>query len=518
MAGNRPLDELKFSYIEYIYRCNRSFAKFSNWWYLPSSSRERFGTFVQDKYVNQLLGKKVNNVSVNGFRFILQKFPTLKSILNLIRDNLLLIKILLRKKPALHRKVDILFIHPIHDLPIRKKNGSIWNHYFGELPEVYLKLGLNVEISGVNDPGVFNKDIIFQERGYRISNSLAYLKWRDLCVVNWQYVKHFLIGLKLPIANNEKESILYKLIQRESKTKLYNIFWGNIYKQAFVNIINQLNPNYVFHTYENNWWERSLNKAYNENSSQIKKCIGFIHCSILDSHLKYTLIQDEWSLKPGPDELIVTGYNALQILCKRSGYDKKKIKIGYDLRGPNLLNIQKKNRSSLRRILVLLEGLDTMPSFLWFILETIPMDVYKLSVRCHPVYPIQNPAFLEIRNHKLYNQLLVTENTSLEDDLQSADLVIYKGSTSALYAAYMGIPLLRYRDDWWASDDPLHYCNNLKKEFSTSEELLEGIQYFKDMDHHFFNEQKEKLQEYVYQYMRPYKGDELNKFAQELVS
>jgi len=485
---------------------------------LPSSSRERIGSFVQDEYVSRLLGKNVDTISANGYRFFLQKFPTIKSILSLIRDNLLLIKILLRKKPTLHRKVDILFIHPIHDLPIRKKNGSIWNHYFGELPEGYLKLGLNVEISGVNDPGVYNKDIIFQEREYRISNSLSYLKWRDLCVVNWQFIKHFLFGLKFPIANNERESILYKLIQRESKTKLYNIFWGNVYKQAFANIINQLNPNYVFHTYENNWWERSLHVALLRSRNSVKNCIGFIHCSILESHMKYTLIQDEWKLKPSPDELLVTGKNIMGVLETRGGYDFDKIRVGYDLRGPNLYSIQKRKVSQIRKLLVLLEGLDTMPDLLALVLESIPLDTYQLSVRCHPVFPIEKPEFHKIRNHTLYPQLNVTRGTTLEEDLSEADLVIYKGSTSALYAAYMGIPLMRFQDDWWASDDPLLGCKSLKKGFSNSKELREGIESFKLMKAADFSSEQKIMQEYVFDYMNPYKDSELSDLASRLIS
>jgi hypothetical protein len=518
LARKFHLEELKTTYIDYIYRCNKSFGTFSNWWYLPSSSRERIGTFVQDDYVNLLSDKKIKRSSNKGFKNFLQKFPSLKSFLSLLRDNFLLLQILLRNKPKFKRKVDILFIHPIHDLPIRKQNGSIWNHYFGELPENYLNLGLNVEVSGVNDPGIFVKDIIFQERGYRISNSLCYLKWQDLIKANLKYFKHFLIGLKFPKPIDDKEKLLHKLIQKESKSKLYNIFWGNIYSLAFDRLIKKLNPKHLFQTYENNWWERSINIAYLRNRDTVQKCIGFIHCSVLESHMKYTLVQDEWRLKPGPNELLITGKNILPVLSKRGNYEISKIRVGYDLRGPNLYSIQKRSLGKITKLLVLLEGLDTMPDLLLLILESIPMDIYQLSVRCHPVFSIEKPEFHKIRNHNLYSKLTVTRGTTLEDDLKNADLVIYKGSTSALYAAYMGIPLIRFQDEWWASDDPLHNCNYLKKEFSTSEELLEGIQYFKDMDQLVFNEQKEKLQEYVFQYMQPYKDDELKKLAQELIS
>lgn len=518
MASYKQLEELKTTYIDYIYRCNASFGMFSNWWYLPSSSRERIGTFVQDEYVNQIGSKIKIKASVGSFQDFLRKFPAIKSILSLLRDNLILLKIIFRKKPDLNRKVDILFVHPIHDLPIRKQNGSIWNHYFGELPETYLDLGLEVEIAGVNDPGVFGKDIIFQERGYRISNSLSFLKISDLVEANLQSIKHFLLGLRFPRPKNEREKLLHKLIQKESKSKLYNVFWGNIYKLAFANIISKLNPDFIFHTYENNWWERSLNQAHLSKKNTTKKCIGFIHCSILESHMKYTLVQDEWRLKPSPDALLVTGKNILSVLSERGGYDFKNILVGYDLRGPNLYSIQKRNLGQIKQILVLLEGLDTMPDLLLLVLESLPLDMYQLKVRCHPVFPIEKPEFHKIRNHELYSKLTVTRGTSLEDDLNEADLVVYKGSTSALYAAYKGIPLLRFQDDWWASDDPLIGCNILKKTFSNSVELLEGIEQFKLMKEEVFSEEQKKMQAYVFDYMNPYKDSELNHLASKLIS
>ncbi|WCL51243.1 hypothetical protein [Leptospira sp. GIMC2001] len=518
MPDKLNLREAKQVYIDFIYRCNQAFDKSSNWWFLPSSSRERTGTNVQDEFVAFACGKEFKPKIRKGIEKFFYEYPIIKSLLSLIRDNFLLINILIRRKDNLSRKVDILFIHPLHDLPIRRIKDRIWNHYFGELPENYLDLGYKVEVSGVCDPGFFKKDIAFSERGYRITNPLSYLKWRDLLLTNVQFLNFFLFGLNIPKPNNLIEEKLHYLVSKESKVKLYNIFWGIIYQKAFSNTIQELKPNYIFHTYENNWWERSLNKAYNENKASVNKCIGFIHCSILDSHLKYTLIQDEWFLKPSPDELLVTGNTVINILSKRGGYDFSKIRIGYDLRGPNLFDIQKKKKSPLKRILVLLEGLDTMPAFLLLLIETIPLDEYQLSVRCHPVYPIHNPAFLEIRNHNYYSQLLVTANTSLEEDLESADLVIYKGSTSALYAAYKGIPLLRYQDEWWASDDPLLHCNFLKKDFAVSKEILEGIQYFKDMEQDAFYEEQAKLQEFVFHYMHPYEEDQLKKLARELIS
>jgi hypothetical protein len=236
--------------------------------------------------------------------------------------------------------------------------------------------------------------------------------------------------------------------------------------------------------------------------------------------MKYTLLRDEWDIKPGPDEILVTGHEAEKVLKRRGAYKDDSIRIGYDLRGPNLYLIkQKGNRpKKIKNILVLLEGLSTMPKFLQLVMKTKGIMDYPLSVRCHPILPIEKSEFKEIREHQLFKNLNVTINTTLEEDLENTDIVIYKGTTSAMYAGYMGIPLLKFVDDWWASDDPLVGCLSFKKLFSNSNELLEGIQYFQNMKDKDYEQEKVAMQKYVFDYMRPYTKSELKQLAYELLN
>jgi len=522
---NIDITTAKKAYEEYIYKCNNSFSKKSLWWYIPSSSRERLGSIVQDKFIDHVIDRKSSEKKdLKDLTWKLKfgnKFPFLKSILSLIRDSFILIKILLLKKNIdTNKNIDLVFVHPIHNLPIRRVDSKIWNHYFGELPSYLVSLGNKVEVLGPLDPDLFLKNEIFEDKNYTISNILFFFKLRDILKL-YSNLFCFIFSFKtFPQANNELEKKLKQLIGMEVKTKAYNLFWGLVYQISFERYIKLRKPKFVFHTYENNWWERAINRACEENPGIVKKQVGYLHCSILDSHMKYTLLKDEWNLKPSPDEILVTGPVAKEILLRRGHYPTEKIRVGYDLRGPNLYQIkQKENRpKKLNHILVLLEGLNTMPKFLRLVLETLGELDYKLSVRCHPVFPIKQPEFREVREHRLFSKLTVTQKTTLDEDLEKADLVIYKGTTSALYAGYMGIPLMKFADEWWASDDPLVGCSAFKKEFSNSIELLKGIEYFADMTDEIYKQEKTFLQKYVFDYMRPYTESELKQFANELIS
>lgn len=523
MINKIDLLSVRKKYEDYIYQWNKSFSKSSLWWYIPSSSRERLGSLVQDKFVRYVLNEPYSSDSLrinNWKNWITVKFPFFKSILSLLRDSFLILKLLLSKRNInLKENIDITFIHPIHDLPSRKINDKNWNHYFGELPDYYSSRGKKVEMIGPVDSNILFKQEMFSSENYVITNVIFFLRFRDLLKIYFSIISFFLFQKNFPKPNDQLEKKLHQLINEEIKTKLYNLFWGSVYKFAFAQYLKTRKPSLVFHTYENNWWERAVDIACEENRNIVKKKIGFLHCSILDAHMKYSLLNDEWSLKPSPDEILVTGKQAKKILLRRGNYEEKIIRVGYDLRGPNLYNIkQRKNRPvNINKILVLLEGLNTMPKFLKLVLETVGNLDYELSVRCHPVFPITQPEFKEVREHSLFSKLTVSKNSSLDEDLDKADLVIYKGSTAALYAGYMGIPMLKFKDEWWASDDPLVECKFFKKEFSNSIELLEAVKYFSGMEDTLYEKEKKNIQDYIFEYMTPYKDFELNKLAEELI-
>jgi hypothetical protein len=122
------LQYLKNIYEKYTYKCNQLFPKNSLWWYLPTSSRERIGSYIQDRFVNAFLSIKINYPKRVGIRKYLDLFPVIKALIWLLLDNIFILKFLISKPRPILEKSDILFIHPIHSLQTRKVNGKIWNY------------------------------------------------------------------------------------------------------------------------------------------------------------------------------------------------------------------------------------------------------------------------------------------------------------------------------------------------------------------------------------------------------
>ncbi|EMK25236.1 hypothetical protein [Leptospira kirschneri] len=517
----------KEEYDQYIYLCNKSFAKSSSWWFVPSSSRERFGTNVQERYiewVRKLSNPNELNSQEKWFKITFKKILVYKTFLYFIKILMLLFYHALKSFYKIVRNTktdfDVVFVRPLHPLKVDFNEKNIFDHYFGELPKLMNQLQKKVIILGPADPSIEWESTLFEKKDLEISNLLKYFSF--LSFLRWLFVSisEYFLRLKLPEPSSNYTKILYELISEEFRESYIRRLLGVAYYFSFTNFLKKNKKSIIFHTYENNPWERAIDRACQENFHLVQKNFGFLHCSILESHRKYRLLYDEWDLKPSPDTILVTGLNAKEILMKFGSYKEDHITIGYDLRGPNLFNIRDKNKlnGKIKTILVLLEGLNTMPKLLKLVMDTILNIPGKIIlVRCHPVYPISNPEFNLIRENPLFQKVIVSSNVSLEEDLLKADLAIYKGSTSALYAAFMGIPLLRFQDTWWSSDDPLKYCTALKKEFNDSKSLLDGISFFEDMNFREYLSEKKIAKEYILEYMKPYRKSDLEKFAKDIV-
>ncbi|EKR74379.1 hypothetical protein [Leptospira noguchii] len=553
------LMQYKNDYEKLIYKLNSSFKFNSSWWFVPVSSREWYSSEIQRMYqfypkMLEFLKKQSEQITLscntrfqkdlveiaakkNGYKVICPfrikmrfkifaildviriKKIFLSTIFNFLRIS---IKSFFRSNLENDGRRLAVFFRPIHEPAISIRQDTPWDHYFGELPYEVSKTGRKVIILGLSD---------------NPCQTTAYYNYKDDILVYsifhyWSYKDFFRIfffGLKdlffPPQVTADIKSLLPGIADQINKEVRY-YYWNRLIAKAFEltckRFFSHNSSIYLFHTYENNWWERAVDMACKENYSKVKANYGFLHCAILESHKKYVLINDEWSLKPSPDKIIVTGPKAKEILLGMGKYDLNGIEIGYDLRGPNLNNIKRKSKKpeQINRILVLLEGLNTMPGLLILVMESLrDVSSILLTVRCHPVYPISNPDFDLVRKNSCFDRISVSNGTSLDEDLLISDAVIYKGSTSALYAAYMGIPLLRFKDDgWWASDDPLLYCGALKKEFGNSLSLIEGINYFKSLSEEEYLTQSEEIRVFALEYMRPYKKGDLGKYVEDLFS
>ena len=101
---------------------------------------------------------------------------------------------------------------------------------------------------------------------------------------------------------------------------------------------------------------------------------------------------------------------------------------------------------------------------------------------------------------------------SLEEDLFNADLCIYWGSTVALEALSMGIPLIHYNMQTKLSFDPLFRCNNLKWNVTNNDSLCELIETINSLSNKEYIWKTNQAKEYINRYFYPVNDNNMSKF------
>jgi len=203
-------------------------------------------------------------------------------------------------------------------------------------------------------------------------------------------------------------------------------------------------------------------------------------------------------------------------MIRFSGHTPDELVAGCALRHEYLAKIPPRPglRRPVRNILVVLEGLPTMSHLVKLVHDDLnDSEIYRTVVRPHPAYGLGltlSDAGLTIAGFRGLSESI---HPSILDDLEEADLVIYKGSTAALEAGYMGIPLVHFKQQNLLTDDPLFEVSSLKEVIETSEELLRAIERFSVMDNGDFHNQHSQLCRYIDEYLSMPTADNTSVFV-----
>jgi hypothetical protein len=500
-----------------VTQSSRSFNTFSSYWLTSFSSRDRYNSNIQDYFILQahldLLISKSNKKTLEVyckdyltfkmvrqylfqhnihavisfknwinlyFKHFLSYFRKVKGLLILARELFFLfIYSILRYLNKKENKIyEYVFICPL-DLPlIYDCKHNYKDRYFGYLPFKFFRAGKKIAIFGTLPNGIklFRRKSNLPKE-YLISPILSTLSMPD-------WIQLFFISLREiffpPRVDLRRKSFL-RPFHHIVNYELFNSYSERIIGRALYlsvrNIIRRSPKVNLIHTFENNAWEKAILQSFRKYSEG-GAIIGYHHCAVLQSHQKNYTDNIEMKRRPFPDRVYTTGLESKKAMCKIGKYPKKRIRVGEDLRGPKLQSIPiiSQKPKKIKNILFLMEGLISMENILKIIIELKEKrPELEFSVRPHPALSWDS-FFLASLDSVLAGKIVKLDpSESINLHLKTADAVIYKGSTSVLYAAYSGIPLLRYRDDWWLSDDPLFFGEVIKEEFESKEELFTSI-------------------------------------------
>ena len=296
---------------------------------------------------------------------------------------------------------------------------------------------------------------------------------------------------------------LARLIQRDIYANRGTIVSCLLFESALTRLVKDLHPTQIIHSCENNPWERACSQVANTLIPK-PEVTGYMHCAVILSHTKIIVTEKEKAVRPLPNRLVCTGPRARDIMIRFGGHSANEIESGCALRHGYLQGIRPRamlNRP-IQHILVVLEGLPTMPQFLKFIYDALDGELqFRTTIRPHPSYSFKSILDNAGLSVSQFRTLTVSSQKDIVEDFENADLVVYKGSTAGIEAAYLGIPVIHVEMQNLLTDDPLFEITSLKGVVQSPNEMVPAILRFSTMDHREFLSQHEALRNYVDGYL-----------------
>jgi len=266
-------------------------------------------------------------------------------------------------------------------------------------------------------------------------------------------------------------------------------------------------------THENNPWERMCTLAFREKDRNIK-VIGYQNTVIPQGAANMFISSYESRDLSLPDVILTLGEETKKMITKYGCYEDKVVKNSCGLKFEYLFKIppyQRKKRSG--NILLALEGVFEAYKVTNYVLRELKDNAfYTVRIRAHPAFPLECFKYKLDCDPEAISNFTVSKGSSLEEDIEWADIVIYWGSTVAMEALIMGRPAIHFNMSSVLSFDPLAECNHLKWSVCEQDALLPKIEEINSLDDRELIHGRNKAKEYLQSYFYPVTEDSLKEF------
>lgn len=289
-------------------------------------------------------------------------------------------------------------------------------------------------------------------------------------------------------------------------------FYQSLYYDMIRRLVESVKVKTFLLTYENNPWEKMSMLAIRGFSPETE-IIGYQHTVVPQASANAFISSKESNVIPMPDRILTVGKIPKEIMEKYGSYDSGKIEPACGLRFEYLFNSSKCERKRRGHILLAVEGLNGAHRLVNYVIKELSGNMkYEVRVRTHPALPLA--LFKSKLTHPLDGipNFSLSQNISLQDDLEWSDIVIYWGSTVSLEALVMGKPVIRYDTDSGLSYDPLFQCGHLKWIVYDDTPITETIHDIFTLDDDRFNQALEKARQYIKDYFFPVTSANLELF------
>lgn len=390
-------------------------------------------------------------------------------------------------------------------------NGKTYRDaFFGSLPD-YLKekkrLLVVADILGDYEKGIDN---ISQCSAFSIVPVERMLSIKDVIASSFEALL-----TRFKILNDHCLFGEYDIssIFRNETARTFNglAFYQMFHYRAVRNLLKAAEVETFLLTYENNPWEKMCIQSLRDFSPGTK-IIGYAHTVIPQACANMFTSPLESKTAPRPDLILTVGQVPKEIIERYGVKENGRIKAACGLRFEYLFKLPVFDRKLNGRIAVMLEGIPEVCKMVDYVFQELGNTRFQVRIRTHPVLPWDQIARNISTPWASLNNISFSENKSIKDDVEWADIVVYWGTTVALEALSMGTPVIHFDTGSVFSYDPLFECKYLKWNTSRGRSLPEVIEEIYSLDQESFKTEQRKAKEYLNRYFHPIDNEALDKF------
>lgn len=259
-------------------------------------------------------------------------------------------------------------------------------------------------------------------------------------------------------------------------------------------------------TYEGNAWERMYTLGMREQGQRVE-IVGYQHAVVPMAAAGVFPQAAESQKCPLPDRVLTTGKVPADIISSYSAMSGEQVTPVGALRYSYAQDLNVKPPLSVKDnlvVLVALEGLAEAIDLVKYVLDNAAKcDNVIFFLRAHPSRPLA--VYLDELNVMLedYSNVHESEGLNVLEDLQRSDVVLYWGTTMALEALLMGIPLVHFDRNDLLSNDPLFAFDVFKWVVNKNVELMPTFIDIKNVKEADFIEKQQEGISYVKKYFHP---------------
>ncbi len=141
---------------------------------------------------------------------------------------------------------------------------------------------------------------------------------------------------------------------------------------------------------------------------------------------------------------------------------------------------------------------------------------HRFIFRCHPVMPFERILPHLENTPKEFPNIEISDRDVISDDFARSSVVLYRGSSSVLYAVLYGLKPVYLHDGCFPGVDPLFELGNWREHVSLPGDLVERLQHYASTPEVIAAEDWRSAVEYVHAYTTPIDSSSVDRFLESV--